>query len=276
MPVSRKRLAELQQVTWQDHVAKWRDCSRCPLSQQRGRICLARGTVPCDVLFIGEAPGASEDALGQPFKGPAGLLLDCRDEDRPGIVQRALPSHLEWSEETQANVWKVDVPCAFTNLVACFPRWAKSRGDNEPEVSEIKACTPRLVEFVRLCRPRLIVLVGTIARRHVYGSAQFRLDGEAAQPEWILEGHQLHFLDIVHPAHILAHMPAVQKTQAVNKCVVQIKNAWEDMLELTKSDNNSDKENNGANLQSTTAEQLRADYERWRLSQDHDDSDIPF
>src|SRR4051812_28157858 len=102
-------------TTWLQHVQRWKDCQRCPLGQQRGRICLTRackagdqpgaygGRLPCDVLFIGEAPGSSEDALGLPFVGPAGDLLD-------QIKQRALPP---------------ETSCAFTNLVACYPREAK-------------------------------------------------------------------------------------------------------------------------------------------------------
>src|SRR3954471_2435855 len=99
-------------TTWLEHVARWRDCTRCPLSQQRSNIVLARGQVPCDVLFVGEAPGASEDALAQPFCGPAGHLLD-------QIVERALPPIVSY---------------AMTNLVCCFPREAKAQGDNEPEI----------------------------------------------------------------------------------------------------------------------------------------------
>src|SRR5207244_4450732 len=123
---------------WTDHVARWKDCTACPLCQQRDRIVLARGQVPCDVVFVGEAPGASEDVLGQPFVGPAGRLLD-------QIIERALPAGARF---------------ALTNLVACFPREAKARGENMPEVKEILACRPRLLEFIDLCRPKLVVRVG--------------------------------------------------------------------------------------------------------------------
>jgi len=127
-------------MTWEEHVDKWKDCQRCPLAQQRGNICLARGTLPAAVLFVGEAPGSSEDTLGLPFVGPAGQLLD-------QIIERALPTGTSY---------------ALTNLVACYPREAKSRGDNEPERGEILECRPRLIEFVNIARPKLIVLVGNL------------------------------------------------------------------------------------------------------------------
>lgn len=189
-------------TTWLQHVEKWRGCQRCPLAQQRGRICLARactsqdasgaygGSVRCHVLFVGEAPGSSEDAVGMPFVGPAGDLLD-------QIRQRALPPN---------------VPCAFTNLVACYPREAKAAKVNEPERSEILACRPRLVEFINLAQPRLIVRVGELAQRY--------LSFNSGTP----------LVDIVHPAYILARLPLAQKRFAVDKCTVQIRNAWEDVV----------------------------------------------
>ena len=177
-------------TTWTDHVNKWKDCQRCPLGKQRDRICLARGTVPCDVLFVGEAPGLSEDTIGQPFVGPAGHCLN-------QIIERALPT---------------GTTHALTNLVACFPREAKAEGVNEPERGEILECFPRLIEFVNIARPRLIVCVGSLATQYV------------SHRDTVL------CVDIVHPAAIL-RMPLAQRQMAVQKCIVQIRNAVEDVVQ---------------------------------------------
>jgi len=185
---------------WTEHVARWRDCDLCPLACQRSRIVLARGSVPCDVLLVGEAPGVSEDALGLPFVGPAGKLLD-------RIVAASVPD---------------GVRTAFTNLVACFPRKAKERGDNEPEPEEIEACQDRLKEFVRIARPRAIVLVGQLARRYVIGQAQFCEDREDSQPPW-LNGEFMRFCDVDHPAFILKS-PEVAQGMLIKRAVVRIKN----------------------------------------------------
>lgn len=198
-------------VTWTDHVARWRHCNKCPLCEQRHTVVLARGTVPCDILFVGEAPGASEDASGLPFVGKAGLVLDNDVEDKPGTIQRALPSHIEWNEKRNANVWVVEMPYALTNLVACMPREAKMLGINEPSYDEILACRPRLAEFVCIARPRLIVRVGRLAEVMVnYTGAKF--------------------VDIVHPAAIL-RMPLAQRQMAAQKSVVVLRNAVADMVE---------------------------------------------
>lgn len=208
---------------WTDHVAKWRDCQLCPLAQQRTNIVLARGQIPCDVLFIGEAPGGSEDALGQPFKGPAGQLLDRDEESNPGIVQRGLPCHLEWSEVKRRNVWVMDVRLAFCNLVCCYPREAKSRGENEPEHEEIMACRPRLIEFIEIVKPRLVVRVGRLAWDYAEQDAYGRINGAAVE-------------DIIHPAAILRReMPMAQKHYAASKCAVQLRSAWRGVVKSNNS-----------------------------------------
>lgn len=216
-------------TTWLEHVARWRDCQLCPLAQQRDNIVLARGTVPCDVLFVGEAPGVSEDALGLPFVGPAGQLLD-------QVVDRALGSAAlcatcggirfkdgdDWTcgrgHARRDGHGGRDVSCAFTNLVACFPAEAKAEGINMPEIAEIKACRPRLEEFIGVAQPRLVVLVGGLANEWVRHDAYGRIGGTAS------------VVHITHPAAIL-RMPLAQKQMATQRCVVQIKNAVEEAME---------------------------------------------
>lgn len=174
---------------WTDHVERWKDCTACPLCSQRDRIVLARGVVPADIVFVGEAPGVSEDTLGLPFMGPAGHLLD-------DIIDRALPAGTRY---------------AMTNLVACFPQEAKARGENEPDAEDILACRPRLLEFIDLCHPRLVVRVGRLAGDWCEHNAYGKVRGAEV-------------CDITHPAAIL-RMPLAQKQMAVQRCVVIIRNA---------------------------------------------------
>lgn len=180
---------------WQTHVEKWKDCQLCPLGKQRGRIVLARGQIPCDILFVGEAPGQSEDVLGQPFVGPAGQLLD--DIVRDALVLQP----------------RQDFHLAFTNLVACFPREAKARGENEPQDSEVRACGERLWEFARIAKPRLIVAVGALANKFVAAIARTQFEAYCA---------------IVHPAAILRGNP-VQRDFMRQRAVVQLANAVEEL-----------------------------------------------
>ncbi len=179
---------------WLDHVERWQHCTECPLCEQRDKIVLARGVLPADVCFVGEAPGDSEDTLGLPFVGPAGHLMD-------QIIERSVPK---------------DIRYCLTNLVACYPRNAKMAGTNEPEYDEIEACRERLVEFIHIAQPKLLICVGRLASDHIPPEREL----------W--EG--LIYKDVVHPAAIL-RMPAAQKTMATQKCIVIIRNAIEDMLQ---------------------------------------------
>ena len=204
--------------TWDEHVARWKDCRACGLCDQRFRICLARGTAPCDVLFIGEAPGASEDALGLPFVGPAGRLLD-------QVIERA--------------VTPLGVTYALTNLVCCFPAEAKATKDHQPTSAEIQACEPRLIDLVNVVRPRLIVCVGALAK------------------QWVDHEDTVTCCDIDHPAFIL-RMPLAQKQMAVQKCVVQVRNAVEDVLQSGRT---FTKWGNGNHASLTPKQRIRKEYD---------------
>ncbi len=134
---------------WQIFKEKYQTCEKCELHKVRRRIVLAKGTIPSDVTFIGEAPGPSENKIGSPFIGPAGHLLD-------RMVERA-------EQNTGKSLTK-----SFTNLICCIPKSEdSSKKFAQPPNYAIKACSSRLIEFVKLCQPRLIVLVGQLAVKYV-------------------------------------------------------------------------------------------------------------
>lgn len=179
-------------------VERWSGCTACELHVGRQQVVLARGNVPCDVLFVGEAPGHSEDSLGVPFVGPAGDLLE-------RIIRRALPEGTRY---------------ALTNVICCIPL---EDGDkiSEPSYEAAVACQPRLAEFLLLARPRLLVAVGSVARDWLDPKLK---DGFKVPPEL----GEVRRLDILHPAAIL-RQPLAQRDMSVQRCVVQIGNAVEDL-----------------------------------------------
>lgn len=148
---------------YSQHAANWKSCRACNLCETRKTVVLARGTVPCDMLFVGEAPGASENVLGKPFVGPAGKLLD-------KIIAEALQERCTF---------------AFTNLVACIPLGDDGEKTKEPSLESIQACSSRLQEFIDLCRPKVIVAVGLLSQEHLVAS------------------DELPVVSIYHPAGIL-------------------------------------------------------------------------
>lgn len=183
----------------QKHIEQWKNCRKCDLCKVRHKIVLGRGSIPADVCFVGEAPGASEDTLGQPFVGPAGMLLD-------RIIERSLPQGMKY---------------AINNLVACIPRDPEDGlKAGQPLPEEIETCSPRLIEFVELVNPKLIVCVGTLARDY--------LDPMRAKGNIRLR-KQYPRIVIDHPAYIL-RMNVAQKGLAVQRAIVTVKTAIEDFV----------------------------------------------
>ncbi len=185
-------------TTLAEFVTYWSGCTLCDLARTRTTAVLGRGTVPCDVLFIGEGPGESEDTLGLPFVGPAGRVFD-------SILSRAVPAGM---------------PYAVTNVVACIPP-RDDQGHREPPLESVKACQPRLAEFILLCRPRLIVAVGSVARDWL--DPKYR-GGLKLPPEL----GTVKMIDVMHPAATF-QMPLAQREFAIQRAVVQISNAVEEL-----------------------------------------------
>jgi len=183
---------------WTTHKKKWSNCKKCELWKTRKKVVLLRGKLPCDVLMIGEAPGASENVVGNPFVGPAGKLLN-------GII----------SEATEDVSWRF----AFTNLVACIPLDEDSNKISEPSKSCIRKCRNRLREVVRLARPQAIVRIGKLSTTY-------------ATPEHLgtdeLEESIL-FADIIHPAAIL-RADESQKGLAVQRSIVTLRDTLSELV----------------------------------------------
>lgn len=196
---------------WDKHVNKWRNCRECPLCDQRYRIVLGRGSVPAQVVFLGEAPGDSENVVGQPFKGPAGGLLD-------QIVERSVGAF--------NSVSPIKLSVAYTNLVACYPREAKEEGTHRPKDNEIEACQNRLREFLEICRPRLIVAVGALAEDNLP-----LVLNSMVYSGGMVEGHATveKVVSIVHPSYILSRLPIAQQGMAVQKAIVTVSTALEEI-----------------------------------------------
>ena len=136
---------------WVDHVNTWKNCTACDLCEKRSRVVLARGSIPCDILFIGEAPGPSEDSLGKAFIGPAGKELD-------SLISMAI------------HMVGIEIKVAFTNLVACIPLVEGSTKFEEPPLPAIKACAARMYEFISIANPKAIILAGKLSAKHVMTS----------------------------------------------------------------------------------------------------------
>ena len=165
-------------------------CTACGLCRERKQAVPGVGDENADWLFIGEGPGAEEDARGEPFVGQAGKLLD------------AMLAAIDLQRGN--NVY-------IANAVKCRPP-----GNRTPEAEEMAACWPHLRRQIALIRPKLIVLLGRAALQAVLheeralGASRGKTfeyrDGELVVPVIVT----------YHPAYLLRNLPDKAK-------------AWEDL-----------------------------------------------
>jgi uracil-DNA glycosylase family 4 len=153
------------------------DCTRCKLHKGRNKIVFGDGSPKAQLVFVGEGPGADEDAQGLPFVGRAGKLLTQMIE--------------------AMGLQRKDV--YICNVVKCRPPENRA-----PEPDEVAACSPFLMRQIDSIQPKVIVCLGATAAKTILnttrGISQFR--GEWL--EW--RGHKL--MATYHPAYLLRNPPA--------------------------------------------------------------------
>ena len=163
----------IMQMEWEELTRTICQCRQCGLSQTRTQAVPGVGDRQADWLIVGEAPGADEDASGEPFVGQAGKLLD---------------SMLAAIGLARGN------GVYIANVLKCRPP-----GNRNPQEDEIVACEPYLARQIELIRPRIILAVGKFA-------AQWLLDSD--KPVGALRG-KIHFFNEIpvvvtyHPAYLL-------------------------------------------------------------------------
>jgi len=148
------------------------DCRRCRLCQGRTHVVFGVGNPGARVVFIGEAPGADEDRLGEPFVGRAGQLLN--------EMLRAIRLRRE------------DVYIA--NVLKCRPP-----GNRDPQDDEAAACLPFLRRQIELISPAVIVTLGRVAARHLLGTTAPISSYRGRWTTW--QGTPV--LPTFHPAYLL-------------------------------------------------------------------------
>ncbi|WP_435064539.1 uracil-DNA glycosylase [Halobaculum sp. EA56] len=119
------------------------DCERCPaLVESRSRIVNGVGPTDADLVFVGEAPGATEDEEGEPFVGRSGSVLDDALRD--------------------AGLARSDV--RITNCVKCRPP-----DNRDPTAEELDNCRGYLAEELARLDPELVVTLGKVPSQHLLG-----------------------------------------------------------------------------------------------------------
>ena len=172
-------------------------CVKCEhLASSRKNVVFGVGNIHAELMFVGEAPGADEDAQGEPFVGRAGELLT---------------KIIEATGLKRSDVY-------IANILKCRPDTpGQSAGNRKPTPEEMKTCIPFLHEQIDLIRPKVLVGLGATAIEGLLGKTVgiMKLRGN-----WqTYRGIPL--MPTFHPAYVLRNQALSVKRQV-----------WEDMLQV--------------------------------------------
>ena len=157
---------------WEELEKTIENCQKCKLYKGRTNIVFGVGKKDSDLMFIGEGPGADEDRLGEPFVGKAGKLMNMAF-DALGLKRKEI---------------------YIANVVKCRPP-----ANRNPEEDETSACLDYLRNQVMLVKPRIIVLLGSIALQNVLGK-EYKIT--ASRGKWV-ERKGILYMPTWHPAALL-------------------------------------------------------------------------
>jgi uracil-DNA glycosylase len=172
------------------------DCTRCRLHEGRSKIVFGSGNPEARLVFVGEGPGADEDAQGLPFVGRAGQLLTQM------INNTASGEGIPISRD---DVY-------ICNVVKCRPP-----GNRTPEPDEMETCGQFLTRQLDAIRPKAICLLGATAARYLLGT---RLGITKLRGNW-QDWHGIPVMPTYHPSFLLRPYAQDKKREA-----------WEDLKKV--------------------------------------------
>lgn len=172
-PAAKKQEQVIGELGWSELKARVKHCAECKLRAGCTQTVFGVGDEKASWLFVGEGPGADEDAQGEPFVGQAGKLLD----------NMLAAIRLKRGKDVYIG-----------NIVKCRPP-----GNRAPEADEIAQCMPYLQWQVEIIRPRLIVALGKTAATALLGR-----DATLASLRGRLHDYQgIPLVVTYHPAYLL-------------------------------------------------------------------------
>lgn len=170
-------------------------CIKCPhLVKSRTQVVFGVGNPKADLMFVGEAPGADEDAQGEPFVGRAGQLLT---------------KIIEAMGVTRDDIY-------IGNVLKCRPDMpAGVSGNRKPKFEEMQTCLPWLQKQIAIIKPKVLVALGATAVEGLLGETSPMRDLRGK----CLDFHGTPVIVTYHPAYLLR-----------NQTITEKRKVWEDMM----------------------------------------------
>ena len=171
-------------------------CMKCEhLVQSRTQVVFGVGNPDAEVMFVGEAPGADEDLVGEPFVGKAGQLLT---------------KMIETMGFRRADVY-------IANILKCRPNTPPGEpGNRKPTPAEMNVCKPYLLQQIEIIQPKVIIALGATAVEGLLGLEKAGIT--KMRGTW-QEFHGIPLMPTFHPSYLLHNQSLTEKRKL-----------WEDML----------------------------------------------
>lgn len=162
-------IASEEVIDWDSLRNKVAACTACELCKTRTNVVFGVGNTNAEVMFVGEAPGETEDLKGEPFVGRAGMLLN----------------------EMMRSIGLERDTVYIANILKCRPP-----RNRDPLPTEVDLCTPNLKQQIVFIKPKVIIAVGRIA-------AHFLLNTDESMGK--LRGKQYSYGDLNTPLFVIYH-----------------------------------------------------------------------
>ena len=164
------------------------ECTKCDLCKTRKKSVPGKGNPNSDIIFIGEAPGRSEDNAGEPFVGAAG---------------KKLSAALEKAGITRESVY-------ITNVVKCRPP-----SNRIPTINEKESCKNYLEGEIKLIKPKIICIMGNTAYQSILGGNNITKE----RGKFVKKENLVYFLTI-HPAAVIYNQKLLELLEKDIKTLV--------------------------------------------------------
>jgi DNA polymerase len=180
-------------MSWDDLQRAVAACTACGLCRSRKQTVFGVGHPQAHWMLVGEAPGAEEDARGEPFVGQAGKLLD---------NMLAAVGLSRSGTDPAASVY-------IANVLKCRPP-----GNRNPEPLEVAQCDPFLRRQIALLQPRLAVVMGRFAAQSLLRTDASIASLRGRVHEIDVAGRKLPIIVTYHPAYLLRNLADKAKSWA--------------------------------------------------------------
>jgi uracil-DNA glycosylase len=171
-------------LAWDELAEATRRCTACALAHTRRQVVFGVGWRNAEWMFVGEAPGAEEDARGEPFVGQAGRLLD----------NMLASVGLSRQGESAHSVY-------IANVLKCRPP-----GNRNPEPAEVASCEPFLRRQIELVAPKVVVVMGRFAAQSLLGTDASIASLRGRVHEIEIGGRHVRVVVTYHPAYLLRNL----------------------------------------------------------------------